>query len=183
MNFCSQCGHRVTQLIPPGDTRLRDVCTQCHCVHYQNPRIIAGCLPVWDDKVLLCRRAIEPRRGYWTLPAGFMENGETVEQAAMRETYEEACARVHSLELYTLFDIPHICQVHLVYRAQLQDLDYAVGEESIEVDLFAEKDIPWAQLAFPTISRTLECYFADRRHGEFPLRNELLQPPSARHRP
>ncbi|NQD94444.1 NUDIX hydrolase [Pseudomonas sp. CrR25] len=175
MKFCSQCGSPVSQRIPAGDNRVRYVCEQCHTVHYQNPRIVAGCLPVWGEQVLLCRRAIEPRRGYWTLPAGFMENGETLEQAAARETQEEACARVRDLSLYTLFDLPHINQVYLFFRAELVDLDFAVGEESLEVQLFHERDIPWSELAFPTVGRTLECFFADRREQTYPVRNEPLE--------
>ncbi|MGE8502813.1 ADP-ribose pyrophosphatase YjhB (NUDIX family) [Ectopseudomonas oleovorans] len=174
MKFCSQCGNAVTRMIPAGDNRMRHVCGHCATVHYENPRIVAGCLPVWGDQVLLCRRAIEPRRGYWTLPAGFMENGETTEQAAARETLEEACARVRDLNLYTLFDLPHISQVYMMFRAELVDLDFAVGEESLEVRLFEESQIPWSELAFPTIGRTLECFFADRRQNLFPVRNEPL---------
>ncbi|AYC31977.1 NUDIX domain-containing protein [Pseudomonas cavernae] len=175
MKFCSLCGSPVSQYIPPGDNRLRYVCSQCQTIHYQNPRIVAGCLPVWEDRVLLCRRAIEPRRGYWTLPAGFMENSETMAQAAMRETLEEAHARVQHLKLYTLFDLPHISQVYVFFRAQLVDLDFAAGDESLEVQLFREDDIPWSELAFPTVGRTLECYFADRVAQTYPVRNEPLE--------
>jgi ADP-ribose pyrophosphatase YjhB (NUDIX family) len=125
--------------------------------------------------VLLCRRAIQPRRGFWTLPAGFMENGETMEQAARRETWEEACARVNNLQLYTLFDLPHINQVYLFFRAELADLDFAVGVESLEVQLFDESAIPWTELAFPTVGRTLECFFADRLNEHFPVRNEPVE--------
>jgi ADP-ribose pyrophosphatase YjhB (NUDIX family) len=174
MKFCSNCSAPISQLIPPGDSRLRYACTQCAQVFYDNPKIIAGCLPTWGEHVLLCRRAIEPRRGYWTLPAGFMENGETVAQAAARETLEEACARVTNLQLYNLFDLPHIDQVHLFFRAELLDLDFAAGEESLEVRLFEEAQIPWSELAFPTIGRTLECFFADRPTRHYPLRLESL---------
>lgn len=176
MKFCSQCGGPVVQRIPDGDNRLRHVCESCHTVHYQNPRIVAGCLPVWGEQVLLCRRAIDPRKGYWTLPAGFMENGETMEQAASRETLEEACARVRNLSLYTLFDLPHISQVYTFFRAELVDLDFAAGDESLEVRLFHEREIPWSKLAFPTVGRTLECYFADRAGQVFPVRNEPIAP-------
>lgn len=175
MKFCSQCGKPVSQIIPPGDSRLRHVCGHCSAIHYENPRIVAGCIPVWEQKILLCRRAIEPRKGFWTLPAGFMENGETMQAAAARETAEEACARVHNLALYNLIDLPHINQVHVFFRAKLSDLDFAVGEESLEVALFNENDIPWSELAFPTIGRTLECYFADRINDQFPVRNESLE--------
>lgn len=176
MKFCSQCGHAVARLIPEGDTRLRYVCQACAHVHYQNPNIVAGSLPVWGDQVLLCRRAIEPRKGYWTLPAGFMENGETLRQAAARETEEEACARLTDLHLYTVLDVPHIDQVHVFFRAQLADLTFAAGVESLEVQLFSEKDIPWSELAFRTVARTLECWLHDRREGSFPVRNEALPP-------
>ncbi|WP_120993559.1 NUDIX hydrolase [Stutzerimonas urumqiensis] len=176
MKFCNQCGGEVEQRMPAGDNRMRYVCSACEVVHYQNPRIVAGCLPVWGDQVLLCRRAIEPRRGFWTLPAGFMENGETMQQAAQRETLEEACARVRNASLYMLFDLPHIDQVYLFFRAELADLDFAPGCESLEVRLFDEADIPWSELAFPTIGRTLECFFADRVQQTFPVRNEGVPP-------
>lgn len=174
MNFCSQCGEQVIQRIPEGDSRLRYVCEHCHTIHYQNPNIVAGSLPVWEGKVLLCRRAIEPRLGFWTLPAGFMENGESVEQAARRETVEEACATLRNLHLYTLIDVPHISQVHVFYRAELQSPDFAAGVESLEVQLFDEADIPWDELAFHTVRRTLECFFADRRKGVFPVHTDCL---------
>jgi ADP-ribose pyrophosphatase YjhB (NUDIX family) len=176
MKFCSQCGGAVSERVPHGDTRPRFVCDHCQVVHYQNPRIVAGCLPVWEQRVLLCRRAIEPRRGFWTLPAGFMENGETVADAAMRETLEEAQARVRNLSLYTVFDLPHISQVYMLFRAELVDLDFAAGEESLEVALFDEAQVPWASLAFPTIGRTLEYFFADRPSTRFPVRNESVGP-------
>jgi ADP-ribose pyrophosphatase YjhB (NUDIX family) len=174
MKFCSQCGNPVIQRIPEGDSRLRFVCEQCQTIHYQNPNIVAGCLPVWGTQVLLCRRAIEPRLGFWTLPAGFMENGETVEQAARRETVEEACATLRDLNLYMLIDVPHISQVHVFFRAALVDLDFAAGVESLEVRLFEEADIPWSELAFPTVSRALECYFADRITQVYPVRTEAI---------
>ncbi|HWD34330.1 NUDIX hydrolase [Pseudomonas caricapapayae] len=176
MKFCSACGNQVIQRIPEGDTRLRYVCDHCHTVHYQNPNIVAGVLPTWGSQVLLCRRAIEPRRGYWTLPAGFMENGETMENAARRETVEEACARVGQMTLYQLFDLPHINQVHVFFRAELADLDFAVGVESLEVRLFDESEIPWDELAFRTVSRTLECYYRDRTEQRYPIGNECLSP-------
>jgi ADP-ribose pyrophosphatase YjhB (NUDIX family) len=133
-------------------------------------------VPTWGSKVLLCRRAIEPRLGYWTLPAGFMENGETIEQAAIRETAEEACARVRNLSIYTLIDVPHISQVHVFFRAELVDLDFRAGPESLEVQLFEEADIPWGELAFRTVGRTLECFFADRRTEVYPVRSESIPP-------
>ncbi len=176
MKFCSQCGHPVNWQTPSGDHRPRFVCPACHTVHYQNPRIVAGCLPLWGEQVLLCRRAIEPRRGLWTLPGGFMENDETMEQAAARETLEEACVQVEGLELYTLFDLPHIHQVHVFFRARMVDANFAVGEESLEVQLFHEAEIPWPELAFPTVGHTLEYFFKDRLHQLYPVRNEPLAP-------
>ena len=174
MKFCSNCGKQVIQRIPEGDSRLRYVCEHCDTIHYQNPNIVAGVVPVWGEKVLLCRRAIEPRMGYWTLPAGFMENGESVEQAARRETLEEACAEVEDLQLYSMIDVPHINQVHIFYRSNLVKPEFAAGIESLEVKLFDEADIPWSELAFNTVRRTLECYFRDRRHQDFQVRTDCL---------
>jgi ADP-ribose pyrophosphatase YjhB (NUDIX family) len=170
MNFCSECGHAVALSIPEGDNRPRHVCTQCGTIHYQNPKMVIGSIPVWDPalahegtlQVLLCRRAIEPRLGYWTLPAGFMENGETTGEAAVRETEEEAGANIELGPLFTLLNVAHVHQVHMFYLARLLDLDFAPGEESLEVQLFTERDIPWDELAFPTIRTTLELFFADR---------------------
>ena len=175
MKFSSQCAGAIPELIAEGDNRPRFVCGSCNVIHYQNPRIVAGCLPVWEDHVLLCRRAIEPRSGYWTLPAGFMENGETVQQAAERETLEEACAKVKNLQLYTLFDLPHINQVYMFFRAELVDEQFCAGAESLEVKLFRQTEIPWSALAFPTVGRTLEYFFADRVQQTFPVRNEAIE--------
>ncbi len=169
MNFCSACGAEVTLRIPPGDDRERHVCVACDFIHYVNPRVIVGCLPVHEDRVLLCRRAIEPRRGYWTLPAGFMENGETTEQGAARETWEEAAARVDDMSLYRVFDLPHISQVYLFYRCRLIDGEYGVGPESLESALFREDEIPWDELAFTVVKRTLEAWFRDRETDHFPV--------------
>jgi ADP-ribose pyrophosphatase YjhB (NUDIX family) len=139
-------------------------------VHYQNPKIVVGCIPEWADKVLLCRRAIEPRYGLWTLPAGFMERGETTLGGAARETLEEANARVAVGGLYSLFNLPHIDQVYMLFRGRLLDLDFHPGEESLEVQLFAESEIPWDALAFPVVKETLELYFRDRAAGRAGLR-------------
>ncbi len=176
MKYCTRCGHLLHHRIPPGDNRPRYVCDHCQTIHYQNPRIVAGCLPLWQDRVLLCRRAIEPRRGLWTLPAGYMENGETLEQAAVRETFEEACTEVDEIELYTLFNLPHIDQVTLFFRARMRSAEFAAGDESLEVALFREDQIPWQALAFPTITQTLQFYFADRPGRQFPVRNLELAP-------
>ncbi len=167
MKFCSECAHPVALAIPEGDNRPRYVCAQCDAIHYQNPKLVIGSLPVWEQdgevQVLLCKRAIEPRYGYWTLPAGFMENNETTAEAAIRETEEEAGANIELGPLYTLLNVAHVHQVHLFYLARLRDLDFAPGIESLEVQMFSERDIPWDELAFPTIRTTLELFFADRK--------------------
>lgn len=166
MNFCSQCGSAEIALrIPDGDTLPRFVCGKCATIHYQNPKIVVGCLPEWGDEVLLCKRAIEPRYGLWTLPAGFLENGETLIAGAARETLEEANARVDVGELYTIISLPHINQVYMMFRARLADLDFGPGSESLEVSLFDESAIPWETLAFRTITRTLRNFFLDRKLG------------------
>ncbi|MCC4116887.1 NUDIX hydrolase [Aromatoleum toluclasticum] len=180
MKYCSDCGASVTLRIPPGDTLPRHVCASCGTIHYQNPKIVVGAIPEWGEHILLCRRAIEPRHGYWTLPAGFMENAESTAEAAARETLEEACARIEVGDLFTLISVPHINQVHIVYRSRLLDLDFGPGEESLEVALFEEKDIPWDDIAFRTISLTLRHYFEDRRRGSFGTHNtSIALPPMA----
>jgi ADP-ribose pyrophosphatase YjhB (NUDIX family) len=170
MRYCSQCGAEVRVLVPAGDNRPRHVCPRCGTVHYQNPKIVVGCIPEWEDKVLLCRRAIEPRYGLWTLPAGFMERGETTSAGAARETLEEANARVAVGMLYSLFNLPHIDQVYMLFRGRLLDLDFHPGAESLEVALFAESEIPWDTLAFPVVKETLGLYFGDRAAGRLGLR-------------
>ena len=172
MKFCSHCGEKISREIPEGDNRERDVCLHCGTIHYQNPKVITGCLPVYQGKILLCRRAIEPRYGLWTLPAGFMELGETTQEGASRETWEEAQAKVSALDLYTIFNLPHIGQVYCIFRSELEVPEFAPGIESLEVELFDEADIPWDRLAFITISRTLKHYFKDRVNGSYPVRVE-----------
>ena len=167
MKFCSSCGNSVKLTIPAGDDRERFVCVSCGLIHYTNPRVIVGCVPVYEGRVLLCRRAIEPRRDYWTLPAGFMENGETTAQGAARETWEEARAKVSNLDLYRVFDVPHISQVYMFYRCDIDDGAFGVGPESLETDLYLEKDIPWDRIAFPVITETLKSYFADAPGDDF----------------
>lgn len=180
MIFCSNCGARVTEKIPAGDNRTRHVCDACQTVHYQNPNIVAGCIPVWEDRVLLCKRAIEPRYGLWTLPAGFMENGESTEQAAARETWEEACGKVTDMALYGVFSIPHINQVYMMFRAQLAADDYRPGAESLDVRLHEEHEIPWDELAFPVVKLTLTRYYQDMRRGSFPVHVEDIHRHPAR---
>jgi len=167
MKFCMACGSQVELKVPSGDNRERHVCISCGEIHYQNPKIVTGCIPVWEDKVLLCKRAIEPRYGLWTVPAGFMENGESTHAGAMRETLEEANARVEIDELYMTVNLPLINQVYMLFRAQLLDLDFSAGEESLDVRLYSEDEIPWEELAFPTVEISLKRFFADRARGEF----------------
>ena len=167
MNFCSQCGSPVTSRVPPGDDRTRHVCDSCGTIFYSNPKIVAGCIPQWNEQLLLCRRAIEPRSGLWTLPAGFMENGESTDQAAARETLEEANARVEMGKLFAYLNIPALNQVYVIFLARLLDLDFSAGAESLEVRLFHEHEIPWEEIAFPSIERALRLYFRDRRGDGF----------------
>jgi ADP-ribose pyrophosphatase YjhB (NUDIX family) len=170
MKFCSQCAAPVTLSIPEGDTKVRFVCSCCETVHYQNPKVVTGCLVTHLGKVLLCKRAIEPRYGLWTVPAGFMENGETLEEAACRETLEEAEARVEQVALYAVFSLSQISQVYVLFRCELSaDFNYGAGIESLEVALFAEDDIPWDELAFPIVHKVLEYYFHDRKQGIYPV--------------
>ena len=176
MKFCSHCGEHVEHKIPQGDNRPRFVCTSCNLVHYQNPRIIAGCIAEYEDKVLLCKRAIEPRHGLWTLPAGFMENQETTLQAAKRETFEEANAKVSNSQLFCTISIPHISQVYVMYRGDLVDGFSKPGTESLETDLYNEQQIPWDNLAFPVIIESLKLYFSDKSKGRFKSHNgEMLR--------
>lgn len=165
MNFCSHCAHPVVLKVPADDTRERFVCEQCGTIHYENPRNVVGSIPVWGEQVLLCRRAIEPRLGYWTLPAGFMEIGENTAEGAQRETLEEAGAEVIMGELFSMLSVPHVHQIHLFYLAQMTSADFAAGVESLEVKLFSEAEIPWDEIAFPTVRHTLEWFFADRKAG------------------
>ena len=163
--FCSNCGHAITRRVPEGDSRVRDCCDRCGAIHYVNPRPVVGTIPVWNDQVLLCRRAIEPRLGYWTLPAGFMEVGESSAEGARRETEEEACARIELGPLFSMIDVPAVEQLHIFYRARLLDLDFAAGAETTEVRLFSEPDIPWDRIAFRTVLTTLRLFFEDRSKG------------------
>lgn len=174
--FCSACGAPVIRRVPAGDSRERDCCDACGAVHYLNPRPVVGTIPVWEDRILLCRRAIEPRHGYWTLPAGFMEVGESTAEGALRETVEEAGARIELGPLFSVLDVPHVEQVHIFFRARLLDLDFSPGVESLEVRLFAEPDIPWDNLAFRTVSTTLRLYFADSAKAVFGTHHQSIEP-------
>lgn len=165
IRFCPSCGAPCESRIPAGDDRPRAVCTACETVHYRNPISVVGCIVETDGGILLCRRAIEPAHGRWTFPAGFLENGETLAAGAARETREEACAEVDVLALHALLDIPHIAQTYVVFRARLLGPGYCAGTESLEVVEFALDDIPWAELAFPSVSLALRLYVDDRRGG------------------
>jgi ADP-ribose pyrophosphatase YjhB (NUDIX family) len=167
MKFCSNCGAQVVKRVPPGDSLPRWVCDECGEIHYQNPRLVVGSIPEYEGRVLLCRRAIEPRYAYWTLPAGFMENDETAAQAALRETLEEAGANVELGAPFTLVSVPRVNQVHLFYLARLLDLEFKPGEETLEVVLFDEEKIPWNEIAFRTVGYTLKRWFEDRAKGGF----------------
>jgi ADP-ribose pyrophosphatase YjhB (NUDIX family) len=167
MKQCSNCGSSLIVTTPPGDDRPRFFCPACSLVHYENPRMVVGCIPDHNGRILLCRRAIEPRLGLWTIPAGYLENGETVNACAEREAVEEARAHLADLAPYLLFNICHINQMYLMFRARLTDLNFSAGSESLEVSLFDEKQIPWNELAFPVITETLEHYFKDRVLGRF----------------
>jgi ADP-ribose pyrophosphatase YjhB (NUDIX family) len=179
MKFCSECGAPVELRTPPGDDRPRYVCTICATIHYQNPKLVIGAIPEWEDgRILLCRRAIEPRYGLWTLPAGFMENGETTAEAAARETLEEANGRIEVGEPYSMYSLPYISQVYLLFRSRLLDMNFSPGAESLEVGLFEERDIPWDDIAFRPVRFTLQHFFADRKAGCFLFRSGNLEPPA-----
>jgi len=162
VQYCSECGHQTSAKIPDGDNRQRQVCNACHTIHYQNPKNVCGCILEWQDKVLLCKRAIEPRYGYWTLPAGFMENGETTMEGAAREAFEEANATAVNLQLFGLYNLPRISQVYLMFHGVLKDGYMLSGEESLKVGLFSEDEIPWDELAFPVVTESLQHYFKTR---------------------
>ncbi|HEY1991384.1 MAG TPA: NUDIX hydrolase [Gammaproteobacteria bacterium] len=167
MKFCSHCGRELSFITPTGDHLPRFVCGACGSIHYQNPKLVTGCVAEWQGRILLCRRAIEPRLGSWTLPAGFMENGETTQAAAARETAEEALAEAVDLQPFALVNVPHVDQVHLMFRALLKDGRHAPGPESLDTRLVEEQHIPWAEIAFPSVRFTLERYLEDRRQGRF----------------
>lgn len=175
MKFCSNCGAVVARRVPPGDSLPRYVCDNCGSIHYENPRLVLGSIPEWEGRVLLCRRAIEPRYGYWTLPAGFMENGESAGEAAARETLEEAGARIELISAFSMVSVPYVNQVHVFFRARLLDLDFKAGVESIEVALFEEARMPWKDIAFRTVGLTLKYWFSDRAAGAFRFHAEDLK--------
>ena len=167
MNYCSECGQEVTLKVPPGDNLPRHVCNECGVIHYRNPKIVAGAVLEYQGRILMCRRAIEPRYGLWTVPAGFMENAETVKQAAARETWEEARAVASEIELYGVYNLPHVSQVYVMFQGRLDKPEFSAGPESLEVELMDESEIPWDDMAFKVVTMTLKKYFADRKQGDF----------------
>jgi ADP-ribose pyrophosphatase YjhB (NUDIX family) len=176
LQYCTACGSGVEKGIPPGDEHPRYICSACGNIHYQNPKLVVGCIPEYQERILLCRRDIEPCRGKWTLPAGFLENGETVREGALRETYEEARVRVEIVAPYRLFDLAFVNQLYLMFRARIEVPEFGPTPESSEVRLVPEREIPWEDIAFPVIEKTLRHYFRDRIYGRFPFQSlELSQ--------
>ena len=167
MNYCSNCGAKVEQRTPPEDDRPRYVCDQCRTIHYENPKMVVGCIPERNGRILLCRRAIEPCVGLWTVPAGYLENGETITAAARRETLEETGSQVEIAEVFSLFTLLPWQQVYLIFRARLLDESFGPTRESLEVRLFEESEIPWDAIAFETIKETLKFYYDDLHQGRF----------------
>lgn len=179
MNYCPACGAPVRRGIPPGDDRPRFICGGCQAIHYHNPKMVVGAIVMEQEKLLVCKRAIEPRLGSWTLPAGYMENGETIEQAARREAREEAGAALVDLRPYALLNLPTINQLYFIFLARLEVGGFAAGAESLEVRLIDLGDIPWEELAFPVIRRVLEVFVVDYQQHTFPFR--ILDVPLARY--
>ena len=169
MRYCNQCGSKLAFRIPEDDDRERFICDACHTVHYQNPKMVVGCIPIWEERILLCRRSIEPCYGKWTIPAGFYEQGETVQAGAKRELYEEARASVKFLEPYALYNLAFISQVYLIFRGTLKDDHFRAGPESLEAMLFREYEIPWDDLAFTVVRKVLHRYYRDFLNGDFPF--------------
>jgi len=180
VNYCASCGSRTERKVPQGEDRERDVCSGCDTIFYQNPKVIVGCLPVHEGRILLCKRAIEPRYGLWTLPAGFMENGETTAEGAARETLEEAAAVAENLILYRLFDVPQINQIYVFYRCGIASGHYGVGPESLDSQLYDPDELPWDQLAFPVVKELLQEFLSDSSSGEFPIRHSVIRHPRPR---
>jgi ADP-ribose pyrophosphatase YjhB (NUDIX family) len=169
LKYCNNCGLKLDYRIPEGDDRPRFICDACQTIHYENPKMVVGCIPAWKDRILLCRRSIEPRYGKWTIPAGFFEQEETVEAGAKRELYEEACATVEFLEPYGLYNLAFISQVYLIFQGPLKDKNFRAGHESLETRLFKEREIPWDDLAFSVVRKVLRRYFEDFLTGVFPF--------------
>ena len=172
MNYCPNCSAKVSLKIPEGDNRERYVCDSCNTIHYSNPNVVVGTLPAFEDKILLCKRAIEPRVGLWTVPAGFLENGESLLQGAWRETKEETQAEVDMKEILTIFNIPQINQIYVIYRADIEDNSYGPTSESLDVQLFSYDEVPWEELAFPFVPKTINHYYECLKTKKFNLHTE-----------
>lgn len=175
MKYCSSCGHGVEERIPAGDDRLRKVCAACGTVHYENPRVVVGCIIENEGKLLLCKRAIEPAHGRWTPPAGYLELGEGAAAGAAREAWEEAQVEVEILAPHAWFDLPHIGQLYQLFRARQVSPGFAPGPESLEVSLYDSEDLPWGELAFPVLHFALQTYLEDRRSGQYHLHAGTVQ--------
>ena len=179
MKYCNNCGEKVILEIPKGDNRERYCCPNCEAIHYQNPNVVVGTLPVKEDKVLLCKRAIKPRYGLWTLPAGFLEMEETLEQGALRETLEETNTKVKMKNLYAIYNIPQIGQVYILYLAEVMQNNFGPTSESLEVKFFKKEEILWEELAFPFVKNALDHYFNDLKNGKFSLKIEIIERPKS----
>lgn len=177
MNYCTNCGKPLISRVPEGDDRKRYICATCGTVHYSNPKIVVGAIPVYQDRILICRRAIEPRYGLWTLPAGFMEDDETVEQGVRREAMEEAGIKLTNLVPFTMFSLPFVSQVYLMFRAVMPTPRFMAGKESLDVKLISESEIPWDELAFPVIEETLRMFVTDRANGQFEFHSVTINKP------
>lgn len=168
MNYCSHCGSQDLELkIPEGDNRPRYVCPDCGTIHYSNPKMVVGCLPFFEDRILLCKRAIEPRIGFWNLPAGYLENGESVEEGARRETLEEAGIDVEIIRVHCLYSIPRINQVYCFFLARMYSPEWRIGEETLEADLFRPEEIPYEDIAFPSSVYAIRRYLEDKENAVF----------------
>ena len=172
MNYCPNCSAKVSLKIPEGDNRERYVCDSCNTIHYSNPNVVVGTLPAFEDKILLCKRAIEPRVGLWTVPAGFLENGESLLQGAWRETKEETQAEVDMKEILTIFNIPQINQIYVIFRADIEDNSFGPTSESLDVQLFSYDEVPWEELAFPFVPKTINHYYECLKTKKFNLHTE-----------
>ena len=175
IKFCSQCGSPTRLSIPEGDNRQRAICTVCNHIHYTNPRVIVGCVPTYDGKLLLCKRAIEPRINLWTLPAGFLENGETAADGAVRESWEEARITAEGVQLYRLYDVPYINQLYIFFLCQIRERKFEPGPESYETRLYENSEIPWDEIAFPVVKETIEEFFEDKKNNHFPVRMSEIE--------
>ena len=172
IKFCTQCGHSVEYRVPEGDDKLRAVCPACGYIHYQNPKIINACIVECNGRILLGKRSISPRKGYWGIPAGFMELGETCREGALRECREELCASVGHIELFGIYNVVPRDQVHVIFRGQLLDEHYQAGHETAEARLFRESKIPWEKIAFPVVTQALQRYLRERAFGQFSIQEE-----------